>query len=258
MGAITTYAVQAAAAIRTSLADRTNFTLQVAGMAVNNGFWLLLWFLFFTGFQQVGGWRLGDVARLLGIMYTLFGLATVFAGGYRDLAGAILRGEIDPLLTQPKPVLPRLLARESIPSAWGDLSTGLLILALSARLDLAGAGLALAAILIGLVAWLATGVAFASMAFWIAGARSLSRDLVDFTLMIATYPASIYTGWTRLVAFTVLPAGFVAMLPVQLVRTPSPQAALAAIGGAAAYAALALGLFHFGLRRYRRGASPGG
>jgi ABC-2 type transport system permease protein len=257
VGAISTYAAQSAAAIRTSFADRTNFTLQFAGMAVNNGFWLLLWFLFFAGFREVGGWRLGDVARLLGVMYTLFGLATVFFGGYRDLAGAILRGEIDPLLTQPKPLLPRLLARESIPSAWGDLSTGVLILIFSARLDLAGAGLALAAIVIGLVAWLATCVAFVSMAFWFAGARSLSRDLMDFTLMISTYPASIYTGWTRLIVFTVLPAGFVSMLPVGLVRAPSPTAALTAVGGATLYAALALGLFHLGLRRYRKGAAPG-
>ncbi|HEY1753274.1 MAG TPA: ABC-2 family transporter protein, partial [Caulobacteraceae bacterium] len=156
MNAVTTYAAQSLAAVRSSFADRTNFALQVAGMAINNGFWLALWFMFFAGFGQVGGWRLGDVARLLGIIYTLFGTATVFFGGYRDMAGAILRGEIDPLLTQPKPILPRLLARESIPSAWGDLATGLLILGVSARLDLGGSLLSLAAILIGLVAWLST------------------------------------------------------------------------------------------------------
>jgi ABC-2 type transport system permease protein len=133
MGAITTYAAQSIAAVRASFADRANFALQMAGMAVNNGFWLVLWFLFFAGFGQVGGWRLGDVARMLGIIYTLFGMATVFFGGYRDMAGAILRGDIDALLTQPKPVLPRLLARESIPSAWGDLITGVAILIVSAR-----------------------------------------------------------------------------------------------------------------------------
>src|SRR6185312_8464119 len=133
MNAVSTYAAQSLAAVRASFADRTNFALQALAMIVNNGFWLALWFMFFAGFKQVGGWRLGDVARLLGIIYTLFGTATVFFGGYRDMAGAILRGEIDPLLTQPKPVLPRMLARESIPSAWGDLTTGLVILAFSAR-----------------------------------------------------------------------------------------------------------------------------
>jgi ABC-2 type transport system permease protein len=256
-GVISAYAAQSLAAVRTSFADRTNFALQVAGMAVNNGFWWVLWALFFLGFREVGGWRLGDVARMLGVIYVMFGLSTVFFGGYRDLGGAILRGEIDPLLTQPGPLLPRLLARESIPSAWGDLATGIVVLALSARLDLPGVGLVLAAVLIGMVAWLSTGILFASLAFWFAGGRTLARDLMDFTLMVSMYPASIYSGWTKIVAFTVLPAGFVAMAPVGLVRSPSWPALALAVGGAAAYAALSLTVFHLGLRRYRRGAAPG-
>jgi hypothetical protein len=53
----------------------------------------------------------------------------------------------------------------------------------------------------------------------------------------------------------VLPAGFVAMAPVELVRAPSWQSAGIAVAGAALYAALALGVFELGLRRYRRGAT---
>jgi len=45
---------------------------------------------------------------------------------------------------------------------------------------------------------------------------------------------------------------------VGLVRNPSWQAAVIAIGGAAGYGAIGLTVFHIGLRRYRRGASPGG
>jgi ABC-2 type transport system permease protein len=253
-----TYAAQIAAAIRTSVSDRTNFALQVGAMAVNNGFWLVLWFLFFAGFKEVGGWRLPDVARLLGIVYVLFGLSGVLFGGYRDLAGAILRGEIDALLTQPKPVLARLLARDSIPSAWGDVATGLVILAFSAGLSPASAALSLVAIAIGMAAWLGTTTIFASLAFWAAGARSLSRDLADFTLLISTYPSSIYSGWTKVVAFTLLPAGFVAIAPVELVREPSWQAAAIAVGGAVAYGAVALGVWRMGLGRYRTGHSVAG
>jgi ABC-2 type transport system permease protein len=137
------------------------------------------------------------------------------------------------------------------------VGTGLIILAFSAHLDLAGVGLVLAAIVIGMVAWLATTISFGSLAFWFAGARSLSRDLADFTLMIATYPSSIYTGWAKIAAFTVLPAGFVGMAPVTLVREPSWQAAAIAVGGALGLAVVAALLFSLGLSRYRRGAAPG-
>ena len=109
-----TYAAQMIAAIRISFADRTNFVLQMAGMAVNNGFFFLLWVLFFAGFRSVGGWQFADVSLLLGIIMIVVGIAGVFFGGYRDMAAAILRGEPDALLTQPKAVLPRLLAGESL------------------------------------------------------------------------------------------------------------------------------------------------
>ena len=102
------------AAVRSALADRTAFWLQAGGMLGEQRLLLLLWLLFFTGFREVGGWRLADMQRAwIGVVYLLFGLSSVFLGGYRDLAGAILRGDIDPLLTQPGAVLPRLLSRES-------------------------------------------------------------------------------------------------------------------------------------------------
>lgn len=244
------------AAVRSALADRAAFWLQAGGMVVNNGFWLLLWFLFFTGFREVGGWRLADVARLIGVVYLLFGLTTVFLGGYRDLAGAILRGDIDSLLTQPAAVLPRLLSRESMPSAWGDIFAGLVVLTFSARLDLLGAAGAVAAVVIGASVWLSTAVIFGSLAFWIADARSLARDLMDFTLMVSMYPASIYEGWTKILIFTVLPAGFIAVAPVELVRHPSVGALAVAIGAGVAFPIAASIVFGAGLKRYRRGAAP--
>ncbi len=250
-------AFQSLASVRAAFADRTAFWLQAAGMLANNGFWLLLWFLFFTSFRQVGGWGLADVARLFGVVYLLFGLSSVFFGGYRDLAGAILRGEIEPLLTQPGPILLRLLARESIPSAWGDILSGLIVLGFSARLDAAGAALVVLAVAIGAVVWLSTAVMFGCLAFWIAGSRTLARDLMDFTLMVAMYPPSIYSGWTKILIFTLLPAGFIAVAPVALVRTPNVQAFAVAAGAAVVFPILASLVFGAGLTRYRRGESPG-
>src|SRR5262249_27609884 len=152
------YGVQIIAAIRISFADRTNFFLQMAGMAVNNGFFFVLWVLFFAGFCSVGGWQFADVCLLLGLIMTVVGIAGILFGGYRDLAAAILRGEADPLLTQPRPVLPRLLARESFAHAWGDLATGTAMLATLAGLDTAHIPLAMLGVGLGLVVYVSASV----------------------------------------------------------------------------------------------------
>lgn len=253
MNMIATYAANIGLAVRTSFGDRTNFVLQSLGMLVNDGFFLFLWFLFFAGFRQVGGWGLKDVALLIGLMMTIFAVAGILFGGYRDMAATILKGEIDALLTQPKTVLARLIARESIPSAWGDLIAGVLLLAWFGDVAAKDVPLIILCFLAGLAVFVSSAIAYASMAFWFAGARSFARDLTDFLLLFSSYPGSIYTGATKIVAYTLLPAGFVVLMPIAFLRTPGVDTLVWMIGGALFYVALALGLFHLGLARYRRG-----
>ena len=252
MRALSVYLLQTRAAIRVSFADRANFWLQLSGMALNNGFVLLLWFLFFAGFRSVGGWRLADMALLIGILAFTVGIAGVFAGGYRDMAAAILRGEIDPLLTQPRAVLPRLLAQESIASAWGDVLTGVILLAGFAGLHGSDLPVLILVLCGGLAVFLATGVLFASLAFWLRGARSFARDVVDFVILLSSYPGSIYSGAMKFVVYTFVPAGFVVLLPVAALRERSLTDVVTMTAAAVAYVGLAIAAFLLGLRRYRR------
>jgi ABC-2 type transport system permease protein len=253
MSAVAVYIANAWLAIRTSLSDRTNFTLQAVGMIVNDGFFLILWFMFFAGFRKVGGWGRSDVAQLLGLIMCIVAIAGIVFGGYRDMAATILKGELDSLLTQPKLVLPRLIARESIPSAWGDLVVGLMLLSVYADLSLARLPGALLGFACGLTVYVSSAVLYASLAFWFSGARSFARDLTDFMLLFSSYPGSIYSGATKFVAYTILPAGFIVLTPVKLLVRPSFSTLAIALAAAAAYVALALFSFHFGLKRYRRG-----
>lgn len=249
---VTSYAAQAAAAVRASFADRTNFALQAGGMIVNDIFFLGLWVLFFAGFRRVGGWEQADVALLLGLAMAVVAICGIAFGGYRDMAGTILRGEVDALLTQPKSVLARLLSRDSIATAWGDFAMAWVILFGFAELSWSDAPLVAVGIVAGVVVYGSAAVAFACLAFWASGARSFARDLTDFMLLFCTYPGSIYSGWTKVIAYTILPAGFVVLAPVELLRSPSWQALAMVIAGAALWAAIAGLLFNAGLRRYRR------
>jgi ABC-2 type transport system permease protein len=251
------YAAQVAGAIRASFADRANFVIQIAGMVLNNVVFLSLWVMFFAGFKSLGGWRFADMALLIGLVMTIMGLTAVFFGGYRDLAVHILRGELDALLTQPKGLIPRLLARESNPAGWGDIGGGLVILILFAGLEARDLPLTMLALGCGLVVYLSVAIAFATLGFWMAGARTFSRDLADFTLLFSTQPGSIFQGMTKVVAFTVLPAGFIVILPVRLLREPMLETAAVLVVAALGYTVMALMAFEIGLARYRRGASPG-
>ncbi len=258
MAALSTYAANVATAIRTSLMDRTNFLLNSLGMVVNDLFFLALWYMFFAGFRQVGGWGLHDVALLLGLIMVVVGIGGVFFGGYRDMAATILRGEVDALLTQPKAVLPRLLARESIATAWGDLAMGIWMLFTFAALSWHDLPLVLIGLACGTTVYVASSVVYASLAFRFAGARSFARDLTDFMLLFSSYPGSIYSGATKIAAYTLVPAGFVVLAPVAFLRGPSLSTLAVMVGSALGYAAVAALLFHLGLGRYRRGLVPTG
>jgi len=253
---VANYVWQVAAALRTALADRTNFVLLAGGMVVNNGFFLAMWLLFFAGFRSVGGWRRPDVALLLGMMMVIVGVSGAAFGGYRDMAATILRGEVDALLTQPRSVLARLLSREAIPSAFGDLATGVFVLVGFADLSWGQVPMLLVGLTAGLTIYVAVGVSFACMAFWARGARSFARDLVEFVILFSSYPGSIFTGLDRLVIYSLLPAGFIILTPVKLLRAPDLTTFAVLAGATAAYVGVALGLFSLGLRRYRRGLSP--
>jgi len=254
MNVLAVYRVQIGSAIRLSMAKRADFVAQVGGMLVNNVFVMAMWFMFFAGFRRVGGWQLPDVALLMGLVMVIVGGANAFAGGYRDMAARIVRGELDALLTQPQPVLPRLLAAESAPHGFGDVAMGVLLLAVSADLAWRDLPMLLLVLACGFTVFLSCGVIFASLAFWIRGARSLARDLVDFVILFSMYPGSIWSGGLKLVIYTLLPAGFIVLMPVSLLRGGEAREMAMLVAATLAYAGLAAGMFRIGLARYRQGA----
>src|SRR5258708_37142859 len=99
------YAHAARAAVVGSAGDRTNFALQIAGMVVNNGFMLVLWFMFFAGFRRVGGWGLSDMGLLAGLLMTKGGVAGIALGGTPAMAATPPRRAPSPPPTHPPPAL---------------------------------------------------------------------------------------------------------------------------------------------------------
>ena len=239
--------------LKASFALRGAFWLEAAAMLLNNVFYFSIWWIFFDRFEEIGGWRIADMAALYGIVAGGYGLAVLFAGGVRDLARQIIEGDLDVLLTQPKSVLLQAVGSRTIASGWGDFSTGALFLWISGLVSWSTLPVALVAMLSSAVVFIASGVVIHSMAFWLGRVENLARQLWEFLITFSIYPSPLFDGALKLVLFTLLPAGFIGYLPVELVRDFSPLGLLSVLGGAALYGALALLVFERGLRRYESG-----
>jgi len=64
---------------------------------------------------------------------------------------------------------------------------------------------------------------------------------------------AVFNGWIRVLIFTLVPAGFISHLPVELLRTFDPWRMAAVLGFTVLSMALALVVFRLGLRRYESG-----
>jgi ABC-2 type transport system permease protein len=239
--------------LRASFALRAAFWMQAGFMALNNILFFTIWWVLFDRFEEIRGWRVEDMAALYGIAAAGYGVAAVLAGGLRDLARKIDDGDLDAILTQPKSVLVLAVGSRTRPDGWGDIASGIGLLALSGTMGFTTWPLGVLAIALAAVMFVASGVVLHSTAFFLRRMGTLATQVQDFLLTFCVYPPTLFSGPLKVFLFTVLPAGLISYLPVEIVRTADPATIATAIAGTTTYAACAWWLFHRGLRSYCSG-----
>ena len=237
------------------------FAIQVVAMAANNAMFLAFWAILFEAIAApIAGYTFTDVMFLWAVAAAGFGLGAIVCGNSAHLSRIIFQGDLDVYLTQPKPVLPNLLASRMSVSSWGDLLYGLGLFAVSQPLTGASIGLFLLFVLLAAAALVAVRVLYHSLTFLLGNAEDLagvgSEQIITFSL----YPGTIFDGpLVAVVLHTLIPAALVAHLPADLfravVRGSGMDWGLLAmiVAGDAALIAAAWALFALGLRRYESG-----
>jgi len=240
--------------LKAAVAMRGAFLMQVAFMMLNNFTFFVFWWVLMRRVPTLRGWTLADIQLLFGMVATSFGLTVTLAGGVRYLGRLIDEGELDTLLTQPKSVLVHALGLRLQPSGFGDVLSGLIFIAWSGQVTWRSLPILAVAIIASAVVFVACGIVFFSLAFWLGRIESVARQLWDLLVTFSMYPEPLFGGMLRLALFTVLPAGFVAYLPVRVVHAPSMADIAFLVIGASTYLAVAVWVFERGLRRYTSGS----
>ncbi|HEX2037194.1 MAG TPA: ABC-2 family transporter protein [Chloroflexota bacterium] len=236
-----------------ALEYRVSFWVQVLAMALNDTMWIVFWAVFFARFPVVHDYGLADVITVWSVAALAIGLATGLFGGAYRYAGEVARGRLDFYLVLPKPVLFHLAISSMSVSAWGDVLFGLAAYLAVVRPGPGTLALFLFLALASAAVFVAYSILANALAFWLGNAEGFARQLTEALITFSLYPSALFSGAVKLLLFTLIPAGFIAYIPVELLRAWSWPLALALLAAAAGGLALARLVFYAGLRRYESG-----
>lgn len=240
-------------AIQDALARRAAFWSQVAIMVLNDLAWIGFWVIFFDRVGTVRGWDVDAILMLYATLTTAAGLVLGVTANARHLARLIDEGAIDHALTLPVSPLFHLLVRRIDAVHTGDIVFGVVLFAVIGEWTPERVGVFVFGVVCSTIVLTGFVVAAASSVFFTG--RSQGGDLsVHSILLLSSYPAEIFSGSTRALLFTVVPAAFVSTVPARLVTDFSWSTAAALATAAAAFALIGWSVFSAGLRRYTSGS----
>ena len=236
---------------------RISFLVQSVGMILNNGAFILFWLILFERIGDINGYGFREVMLLWSLTAAGYGMSEVFMGNGRFLSRIIYQGELDVYLLQPVPLLPNILCSRMNTSGWGDLTYGLFLFFLTQELTAGKAGLFLLFSVMAALIFSSVNVFYNSLTFFLGNGESLASSAYNMVLTFATYPGSIFKGGSTWIMHTLLPAGLIVWIPMELIMDFSASRALLLLGANGLLILFALILFRTGLKRYASGNRMG-
>jgi ABC-2 type transport system permease protein len=140
---------------------------------------------------------------------------------------------------------------KGLPKATGRI--GLAVYAIFCQVSLGGLCLLLIASVAAAMLFTGFQVIMASLTFFIGNSEGLASQAWNAFIHFSTYPSGIFRGVTKMLLFTLLPAGFINAVPVRVIRNFDPHYFALLLAAGVGFFALGWIVFFAGLRRYESG-----
>ncbi len=240
--------------LKAAMEYRWSFLSQILFMALNDLFLLFFWWAIFERFGSLGEWKMQDMLLLYAVGTSAFGLCVGLFGNVLHLARQISHGQLDAVLSMPPDPMLNLLVSGMNVAAYGDLLFGITLYAIVGDTSAFGWAIFGSVIVLGATVMLGFFLATQSLSFFIGSAEGLAELLSNALVTFSLYPPGIFSGWTRFVLYTAVPAGFMTHLPVELIRDFSLPGLLLLTVAATTSLLVGRVVFQAGLRRYESGS----
>jgi ABC-2 type transport system permease protein len=194
--------------------------MDILSTAAITGLYFVSIALLLQRFQNIGGWTVGEIAFLYGVVETVFGaMDMVFSGfDYATFGDQVRLGRFDQILLRPINVTVQVLGSQFLLRRWGRILQGVIVLGVSFGMGEVHWTLAKAAYfpimflsVVGLFGGLY--VIGSTITFWTVQSIEAMNVFTYGGGEMMTYPMHIYQDWVRRFFTYVLPAIFLVYYP---------------------------------------------
>ncbi len=237
---------------RNLMANKKAFWIMATLMCLQNLIYFMLWFFFFQRISSLRGWGLADVAFLYASAAIGYGGILAVFGGLNQLASTIHSGNLDVYLARPRSVLLSVMMQRMRADSLGDVAVGIVMLTIFVQPHLSDVPLLVVLSASAGLVFVSFRLILHSLAFWGLGNEAVENSYMSF-LIAATNPQKGFGVWGKVILLSVFPAGYVGLLPVEILKQFSWGFLGWQVGASLALCVLAIVLFHVGLKNYASG-----
>lgn len=236
---------------------KQSFFIQCLFMFINNGFFLIFWNVIFNASEgNINGITMNDILYIWSLPTAAYGIAFFFFGGIKDLGKHILEGGLDTFLVQPKNVLINVMFSRMDFSACGDLLYGLVLGLFATEFNMERYILMILLAIVGAIFYICTEAIIRLLTVFVGDTDNISQVyIVTLLVTFSTYPEAIYGKFVKLLIYTVVPAAYVAFVPIKFVITLDFKFLTLLLGAAAIYIFATAMLSRLALKKYESGNS---
>lgn len=235
--------------IMREMLNKVTFLTNILFMMLNNATFIVQWAILLRLKDNVGGYTMGEIMLLWGLVASSFGLSHILFARAFSLPDLIINGKLDSYLVQPKNILLSVITSATDTSAIGDFFYGLLIMCIFC-FSVKRFFLFLLFAATGAMIFTAFALLMGSLSFWFVRAEMFGNHMVGSMISFATYPDGIFKGAVRFLLYSVIPVGMAIYLPVHVMMTFDVAKLLWVLGFTLLITVVSVIVFYRGLRRY--------
>jgi ABC-2 type transport system permease protein len=250
--------------IRSQLQYPVSFWLDVVGTGVSLATFFVSLALILQRFGNLGGWTIGEIAFLFGLLETSFGLMDMVFGGFdpANFGRRVRRGTFDQLLLRPVNITVQVLGDDFILRRLGRIAQGAVIFVIALNTTTIhwtlGKMLYLPLVILGIVLFFGgLFIIGSTITFWTVESIEVMNIFTYGSSELISYPMHIYPDWLRSFFTFIIPAALLNYYPAlyfldkadplgmpPFMRYLSPLAGLLVL-------LVALLFWRFGIRHYQ-------